>query len=561
MNKKIIVNMISVLFLFGLSETYSLDIANSKHNLSVGGSGTVKAISETEVCIFCHAPHNTDVIAPLWNRYSSSADYVPYSSSTAVTNHGQPTGASKLCLSCHDGTIALGMVRSKGTEIQFSESTLPSGVTNVSTDLSDDHPVSFLFDSTLYTQHGQLNNPALLSDAVKLDSNGNLQCTSCHDPHNNQHGDFLVMNNGASAICTTCHDPTGWGGAIHKYSTATWNGTSPDPWIHTEYVSVTNNACENCHRPHSAGGTERITNNSLSEDNCFPCHNGNVSQANIKNEISNKLSVHPVTGTEVHDPTEDLVNPDIRHVECVDCHNPHAANDADASPPNASGALEIVKGINSNGSEVSLIAYEYELCFRCHADNLEGNPRINRQFVETDTRIETRLSNSSYHPIQGPGKNANVPSLISPYTTASVIYCTDCHNNDQGPGASGEGPNGPHGSDYEPILERQLILTDGYIESAAVYELCYKCHSQTSILANESFDAHETHVVGKKTACSTCHDPHGVGSSSHLINFNTDTDYVTPSQSSRLEFIDTGTFSGECYLNCHDIEHNPKGYP
>ena len=412
MNRIFFVSIFLVFLLLGISKMYSSDITNSKHNLSTGGPGAVKATSETEVCVFCHAPHNASAAAPLWNRYSSGATYIPYSSSTAIATLGQPTGASKLCLSCHDGTIALGMVRSKSTEIPFSGgSTLPSGVSNVGTDLSDDHPVSFPFDSTLYTQHGQLNNPAMLNGPVMLDEGGNIQCTSCHDPHDNQYGKFMVMDNIASGMCTLCHNPTGWTGAIHRTSTATWNGQSTDPWPHTDYTSVTDNACENCHRPHSADSPARIMNSFISEENCLPCHNGNVSPKNISNEF-NKLSVHPVTATEVHDPTEDLLN-SSRHVECVDCHNSHAANDSGASPPNASGALARVGGIESTGSEIGEVMYEYELCFRCHADSdNKGDPRVNRQIVQTNTRIETSLSNLSYHPVQGPGKNPDVPSLI-----------------------------------------------------------------------------------------------------------------------------------------------------
>jgi len=546
-----------LLFLSGFTPALASSIVNSKHNLSVSGPGTVKATSETEVCIFCHAPHNATAEAPLWNRYSSGATYTPYSSSTVQATMGQPTGASKLCLSCHDGTIALGLVRSRDTEISFNgSSTLPPGVSNLGTDLSDDHPISFPFDATLYTQDGQLNNPALLTGAVKLDAGGELQCTSCHDPHDDQYGNFLVMDDRASAMCVTCHNLTGWSGTVHRTSTATWNGLLPNPWPHTDYITVADNACENCHRPHGAGKPARLLNYSLSEDNCFPCHNGNVAQKNIKSEF-NKASIHPIAATEVHDPTEDLINPP-RHVECVDCHNPHAANTATASAPYASGALADVKGVNSSGSEVNAVTFQYELCFRCHADSLnKGAPWVNRQFVETNTRLEFDPANASYHPVESAGKNPHVPSLISPYTTSSIIYCTDCHNNDQGPNAGGTGPNGPHGSIYSPILERQLLLTDGSPESAANYALCYKCHSRTSILNNDSFPYHKLHIVTVKASCTTCHDPHGVAGVTNLINFNTD--YVTENSRGRLEFVDNGLYHGACYLSCHGRNHGGMG--
>ncbi|MFQ5494707.1 MAG: hypothetical protein ACE5EX_04940, partial [Phycisphaerae bacterium] len=82
-------------------------VADTVHNLSVAGPGSVRAQSEQEICVFCHAPHNTGPMRPLWNRDVSPASYQIYQSSTLDASPGQPTGSSKLCLSCHDGTIAL----------------------------------------------------------------------------------------------------------------------------------------------------------------------------------------------------------------------------------------------------------------------------------------------------------------------------------------------------------------------------------------------------------------------------------------------------------------------
>jgi len=248
-----------------------------------------------------------------------------------------------------------------------------------------------------------------------------------------------------------------------------------------------------------------------------------------------------------------------RHVECVDCHNPHAAKTTGATVPNASGALAGVTGVNSSGAVVTPVTTEYELCYRCHADSGNRGPAVvPRQFVQTNTRLEFAAANASYHPIEAPGQNSSVPSLIAPWTTTSRMYCTDCHNNNQGPNAGGAGPNGPHGSDYAPLLERRLELTDFQSESAALYALCYKCHDRTSILNDESFKHHRKHVDDTQTACTTCHDPHGVAGNPHLINFNTA--YVTPSSSGRLEYNSTGARRGNCSLTCHGKNHDPESY-
>jgi len=79
------------------------DIANTKHNFSatVAPSETprnVQAVSESQICAFCHTPHGAtnEARTPLWNRTLSSATYAPYNSSSLdATDLGQPEGKSK----------------------------------------------------------------------------------------------------------------------------------------------------------------------------------------------------------------------------------------------------------------------------------------------------------------------------------------------------------------------------------------------------------------------------------------------------------------------------------
>jgi hypothetical protein len=109
-----------MMFCYCGSFLQSQSVVTTVHNLSVTGPGTVKASSETEVCIFCHTPHNSKPAGPLWNREDPGATYVLYNSSTLQAVPGQPDGSSILCLSCHDGTIALGNVVSRTTDIRRS---------------------------------------------------------------------------------------------------------------------------------------------------------------------------------------------------------------------------------------------------------------------------------------------------------------------------------------------------------------------------------------------------------------------------------------------------------
>lgn len=546
---------LAVLPVFGQNPN---SITRSKHNLSISGPGDIRSTTERDICIFCHTPHRAKNEGPLWNHDLSTATYTPYSSLTLKATVGQPTGASKLCLSCHDGTVALGMVGSRYSPIPMRQGVapIPAGPTRIGTDLSAHHPVSFTYDSALVVAQGELRDPTTLVPEVRLDQDQQMQCTSCHDPHNNQNGSFLVKDNLASALCLECHTPSQWAASIHATSTATWSGSGQNPWPHTAATTVAANACESCHRPHAAGMKPRLLNFSTEEQNCYSCHSGTVAAKNLEAEFS-KASVHPITQTTgIHDPTESALNP-ARHVECVDCHNPHVVRNATAAvAPAAPGSLAGVRGVNSGGTEIKPLQNEYELCFRCHADGTSGTARVPRQIAETNTRQEFALANASFHPVLNVGKNPGVPSLILPWSPASVMYCGDCHNNDQGPGNGGTGPKGPHGSQFVPLLERNLLLTDFSPESYASYALCYKCHDQTIVTADraDSWLYHKKHVVDNQTACTTCHDPHGVQANQRLINFNTD--YVSQNGASPIEFNNLVPGNRYCTLTCHGKAHD-----
>lgn len=540
-------------------------IAASKHNLSVGGPGSIKAASDARICVFCHTPHNASPIAPLWNRKGASATYTPYSSSTAKAGTGQPSGASLLCLSCHDGTTALGDTLGGSIAMAGGVTTLPAGNSRLGTDLSDDHPISIAYTAALAAARGgELADPATLTGKVRLDAAGRLQCTSCHDAHDDSNGKFLVLANTASALCQTCHLKKYWSASSHKLSTKTWNGSGTDPWPHTGGTTVAANACENCHRPHSAGGKKWLMNAAKEEDNCYSCHNGNVAAKNLVPEFA-KASAHAqATSTGVHDAAEAAVAT-TRHAECVDCHNPHAAKSS-GSP--LAGSLTGVRGVAIGGGEINPATAEYQICFRCHADS-PGKPAavVPRQIVQTNTRLEFQTGNPSYHPVAGPGKSSSVPSLKAPWTTASTIKCSDCHNNNAGPGAGGTGPNGPHGSTYDPLLERNYVTTYPYTESASAYALCYKCHDRNILLNSGTAVAsrvHRLHVVSEKAPCSVCHDAHGISASQGHPTYNKrllnwDTRHVKPDSSGRLRWEPTTPGHGRCYMNCHE-NHAPYSY-
>ncbi len=570
--------------------TARADLASSKHNLSVSGPGTISATTETRICIFCHTPHNANPAAPLWNHeLSGVGSYSTYTSTTFTvsTPLEQPTGASKLCLSCHDGTVALGQTVNDGLLVLQNTGAggrMPAGSSNLGTDLTDDHPISFI---------PNLGNPEISNppggDAVALDDAGKVQCTTCHEPHTEDLDPvslrFLVKSNQASNLCMTCHQPDFWSTNPSSHESSTSSYTSAQG-AHTGYTTVQDNGCESCHRPHTGNTPERILK-FVEEFTCDACHNGSVAAKDVSADFS-KPYVHPAyTSTpSVHEATESPINPSAtlpeinagaqRHAECPDCHNPHAAYAQAAAAPDVTGPLSQVWGIDSSGIEKEPAIAQYEICYKCHADSankpqeggLPNPPYTQRQIVQFNIRQEFDPLNPSHHAVEAPGQNPNVPSLLPPWTTASVIYCTDCHNSDTSPAAGGAGPNGPHGSNNNHILERNLNTGDGNsgTDFTNMYALCFKCHSEASILNDESFADHKRHIDRENSSCLVCHDPHGVSASqgnstnnSHLINF--DTSIVIPNKDGLLYYEDQGVFAGACYLKCHNNNHNPRDYP
>ena len=144
--------------LSSIGRTVGSTVITSNINLYQADPADVRG---KQVCIFCHTPHSANVAeqAPLWNRaFSSVVTFQRYTSTTLHIRHitnaqygdgAQPNGASKLCLSCHDGVSRLGAVYT-GPEITMAAGRdVITGLAsfNPSTNkmLKGHHPVSFVY--------------------------------------------------------------------------------------------------------------------------------------------------------------------------------------------------------------------------------------------------------------------------------------------------------------------------------------------------------------------------------------------------------------------------------
>jgi predicted CXXCH cytochrome family protein len=589
------------LVLLSLAPAASAGVAGSKHDLSAKGSGEHRAETETDACLFCHISHSSGSMS-LSNRPETRAQHQPYASSTMNARPGAPTGASRLCLSCHDGTIAVGETRKGAIRMRGGNKPIaPERRSNLGTDLRRTHPVSV---SALHSKN--LRSPRM-DDAVKIDRGGLVQCTSCHDPHDEwrdpEVGKFLVKPSARSAICLSCHQTPAGSRATHLSSTAQFEDPESG-----RMRSVADAGCGACHASHAANPKGRLLKDGVDDDEaCLGCHGKSTAKL-ISSDLS-KPSAHRTTAAERHDAAEGPHGPEgrrlpelspaaTRHVVCADCHNPHVSSPDAAIGATIAGPLTGVPGVDLGGQWVAAARHEYEICLKCHGDSANkpqaaeagsfGKARRLRK--DANLRLVFAPTAVSFHPVAAPGKNPKVPSLLPPYSASSTILCTDCHASDGGPGATepvvpgnpkawgsralkrapapidlgggdAAGARGPHGSIYAPILERQYLTDDLTPESPAAYALCYKCHDRDVLLSGDSsFPLHRRHVVDEAAPCSACHVAHGVSReagnelhNAHLVSF--DLSIVKSSQAGALQYETGGAGHGSCALTCHGVKH------
>ena len=316
------------------------DVRGTRHNLSTSGTGGTHATTPggtTEVCVFCHTPHGanladqggTPLRAPLWNRrVPAGSTYTPYTSSSMDSQviadgfNNTPGGSSKLCLSCHDGTLAIGNVNvlngqtngsiamtgtGPGGTMPVGEGTTTGFTRNLGTDLRNDHPISVTFNSALATRDGELRpvdaqqrwpagtgtvvgirspgfKPLMPLEPTGANGVGQVQCATCHDPHIREldaskgNQKFLraqrfqesapgAGNNAASdIICLSCHDKNGsmgiWANSAHARPDVADEIYRDAAATLREFplgLPVWKAACLNCHDTHTVQGARRLT--------------------------------------------------------------------------------------------------------------------------------------------------------------------------------------------------------------------------------------------------------------------------------------------------------------
>lgn len=190
-------------------------------------------------CIYCHIPperagSDTAELGgiPGWNRFTPSSDipgaYNLYDSFTLDNKVRAPSPISLLCLSCHDGTMAVDMtvfkpngwrnsedaalhLRINGANNLMSCGKCHNGrvahsiaIKHLDTDLTNDHPISMTYAGLNHRDRDFRlpDGPYGFDNGVKL-YDERVECATCHNVHNPDI--TLLLRDRADRLCETCH--------------------------------------------------------------------------------------------------------------------------------------------------------------------------------------------------------------------------------------------------------------------------------------------------------------------------------------------------------------------
>jgi predicted CXXCH cytochrome family protein len=587
------------------------------HDLSAGTSPLRGP--NANACIYCHVPHKSVTATPLWNQTLSTQPYTFYSSGTSQNVSVQPVigKVSTLCLSCHDGTVGVGQTAAYGT-LKMSGSIEAMG-----SKLEGSHPFSLQLPikdaanlvASIAATHTTKDPTVKLID-------GNVECSTCHDVHRQdtdpRSPNFLVRDASSGQLCLACHEVAArtvnsrdnslsrWTSSVHSQSAI---NVAPKAGM-GNYTTIAEYACSTCHVTHNATGPGLLRKNINRPANvddtaqaCFTCHDGsdNLVQP-IRNVLADFQKIgHPNSdSTNPHILGEEIVLDRNRHATCADCHNSHAASPTVTftGTPELRPSQTGVTGVAIDGSILKTAANQYENCLRCHGASANKQSLAKYGYMPTralyvgdllNVLLQFNTSATSTHPVMRDATNSSQPSLLNSQWDLSGkvqvramgtrILCTDCHNSDNNREFGGTGPNGPHGSRFDPVLERTYLMSmvspgifpAGGPGSSIVnlspnptldpvtspYALCAKCHDLTIINSNTSFPAHSNHMTAG-ISCSVCHSAHGVQagttgvSGRRLVTF--DLNVVAPNKG----VLSYGA-NGTCTLTCHMMNHEANG--
>ncbi|MCL5292038.1 MAG: hypothetical protein M1548_05855 [Actinobacteria bacterium] len=530
----------------------------------------------------------------------SNTGYHHYMSSANAPTYGSyPTTNVRTCAICHvDHDVFRpdlnnpGGVRAKNLRTDIAvqpDKTADTGFTSLDFDNTltnggiciSCHSAAQTKDTTNRKNDGSAQTPAIAQVAYN---------TSMHNYTTGVSSTYTKDSSTFTGNCVKCHNDT----TTKQYQSSTLKFAVHDS---TYRHILTNNGTATGGTGVNVASTTEATYNSLEENFCYICHSGGTvagtdiygnamtaNAENVKNQFTDagQTYKHPIadaTQAGRHKADEYTAatagswnqnTNNTRHVECADCHSPHAAQNGVSASPGATigtvlvGAWGIYPGATfkttgfaptdwpaawtapatwSKGTLVSTNE-EWQLCLKCHSNFAYGaTPPSAAQTpsgqAETDQSKEFNPNNLGGHAVAGDktaalGNLTDGGTFVAPWTTSSRMTCSDCHTNNVGTA------RGPHGSANKWILKAAYNPAG---TTAADFQLCWGCHDQVTYTTGgagggtafsdggatpRNLHSNSIHQLGSNQTghimnCGTCHGqvPHG-SDKRHIIHYYTD---------------------------------------
>lgn len=445
-------------------------------------------------------------------------------------------------LAAHDTKV---IEPGSGTKIKCSNCHEPHGSKNYRLTYSNEEQLCYRChnsDNLPNSLHGEdIQADFARSSHHALEDDGGstkIECSSCHNPHVVRDQDGMMLSNpdntkmihsgNTTSFCLKCHDGDPPNEAANEMAIVPYTigfpairGSFFPGWDKLGFLlnpaSMSTIAeCSTCHNAHGSDNQKLLSfagDNSTAyaeEKLCLACHSsGNQYGAKDISALLQKSFKHPVdTVADVHSDEETgqglafSESGSKRHAECVDCHDPHEAMNNQVISPSVKGPNNGASGVNENGQPLLAVAYEYEICYKCHSSftiRPPDTPDVSWQFSS---------SNESYHPVTSIGKNQGIDgaAFVQPWNSNQQIYCSDCHGNED-----------PTGAKCLTGSANEHILKDAYGDGQT--RLCFRCHNAEAYITpgtpGSRWTGHNANVG--HSDCSICHETHG-SKQSHLIN-------------------------------------------
>lgn len=559
----------------GPTDTYWEDTLGDHSNINAAHYDETKTVlqpaSGTQItCVKCHDKHaapNEQLLLAIgdtlcYNCHDDAANSL--SGRDIKAEYQRPGSTHSLtgsapevvlgCTNCH-GPHAVGSV-SLGQGLSYSDLSDPDNTKNV------------------FTQDGTATGNVTIGNITDF-------CLKCHDgapPTEVADVNSFVPN----SVVFPSKDITTNAGGWNKAATYGSSGHGA--------ASI---KCTQCHDEHGANYASLVNqaeDTETADNRCNSCHNGSYPGViDVKPDFTTKAYTHPtLTTSGKHSNDENYNNMPAadRHAECVDCHDPHAANDTPVNAPMASGYVRNVSGVQVNTDPavrpawtilppdspgyifVKAITNEYELCYKCHSSFSYGSTPPPGQ---TDVARDFNPNNPSYHPIEAVGKNEYndngrdySASLVNGWAPDSMMTCTDCHGSE-----NPASPRNVHGSNNKNILKAPYTEDTGRAGYDTSNHLCFQCHDYTTYRGGDKRTDNNTgftndkkenlHLVGdhKNAGCMDCHGmtPHG-GPRPHLIAIQSDgPPFASPASKLTAYVPNSGNYTKEDCSATHTGDH------